>query len=84
MFFQGGRSIDMRARGPMTRKIPCVGTLNLQILAQQNPCHFLKMSEQITQGWQKQLMRNSDGLWTGVVNFQGDSRGLYFRLDSQL
>ena len=32
---------------------------NLQILAQQNPCHFLKTSEHMMRGWQKLRMRNS-------------------------
>ena len=35
---------------------------NLQILARQIPCHFSKMREQIVQGWQKLLMRNSGRL----------------------
>ena len=45
-------------------------TVNLLILARQNPRHFLKISEQITEGRQKLLMRNSGplllfpgGLW---------------------
>ena len=38
------------------------GKLNLQILARQEPRHFFKMSEKITQGWQKVLMRNSERL----------------------
>ena len=36
--------------------------LNLQTLAQQNPCHFVKMIKQIMQGWQKMLVRNSGQL----------------------
>ena len=48
--------------------------VNLQILALQNLCHFLKMSEQIMYGSQKLLMRNSGrlllspgGLWMVAV-----------------
>ena len=36
--------------------------LNLQILVRQEPRHFLKMSEQIMQGWKKVLTRNSERL----------------------
>ena len=36
--------------------------MNLQILARQNLCHFLKMSEQMMYGSQKVLMRNSGHL----------------------
>ena len=35
---------------------------NLQIVARQNPCHFLTMGEQSTRGWHKLLMRNSGRL----------------------
>ena len=41
---------------------------NLQILVRHNPYHFLKMSQQIMQGWQRLLMRNSGRL----LSFPGE------------
>ena len=42
--------------------IPCLGKSESTNCAATNPCHFLTMREQIVQGWQKLLLRNSGWL----------------------
>ena len=42
--------------------IPCWENMNLQILARENLCHFLTVSEQIMYGFQKLPIRSSGHL----------------------
>ena len=42
--------------------LPCLEKSESTNSGAKNPCHFLKMSEQIMQGWQKLLIRNSGRL----------------------
>ena len=73
----GTRSVGwgMKGRGGLQRyrggggKFRAMKNMNLQILARQNLCHFLKVSEQIMYGSQKLLMRNSGHLLFFLVEF---------------